>query len=96
MQLCYRIGANELMGCTAIGSSFIGVGREHWLEMLENPRRPVAQWYPLLESVPGHIPQSLSQNIPLTLSCLNGRYFCLIITYAIIFKYDKFQVKQIK
>ncbi|KAK0157148.1 hypothetical protein PV328_011819 [Microctonus aethiopoides] len=46
------------MGCTAIGSSFIGIGRDHWLEMLDNPRKPVAQWYPLLETVAGHIPTS--------------------------------------
>ncbi|KAK0076085.1 hypothetical protein PV326_011083, partial [Microctonus aethiopoides] len=53
-----RIGSDELMGCTAIGSSFIGIGRDHWLEMLDNPRKPVAQWYPLLETVAGHIPTS--------------------------------------
>lgn len=68
-----RIGSNELMGCTAIGSSYIGIGREHWLEMLDNPRRPVAQWYPLLEAVPGHIAETSVQNLPLTFSCLNGR-----------------------
>lgn len=76
-----RIGSNELMGCTAIGSSFIGIGREHWLEMLDNPRRPVAQWYPLLESVPGHIPEASVQNIPLTFSCLNGRYAIKVIFF---------------
>lgn len=74
MPLFFRIGSNELMGCTAIGSSFIGIGREHWLEMLDNPRRPVAQWYPLLESVPGHIAETSVQNLPLTFSCLNGRF----------------------
>ncbi|XP_066999874.2 synaptotagmin-10 [Anabrus simplex] len=68
-----RIGPNELMGCTAIGSSFIGIGRDHWLEMLDNPRRPVAQWYPLLETVPGQIPVPPSQTLPVSLSCLNGR-----------------------
>ncbi|EFA01872.1 synaptotagmin-10 isoform X1 [Tribolium castaneum] len=64
-----RIGSNELMGCTAIGSSFIGIGKDHWLEMLDNPRCPVAQWYPLLESIPGHIPAN--DSTPLSLSCLN-------------------------
>ncbi|XP_023718098.1 synaptotagmin-10 [Cryptotermes secundus] len=68
-----RIGHNELMGCTAIGSSFIGIGRDHWLEMLDNPRKPVAQWYPLLETVPGQIPLTNSQPLPVSLSCLNGR-----------------------
>ncbi|XP_076179399.1 synaptotagmin-10 [Ptiloglossa arizonensis] len=68
-----RIGSNELMGCTAIGSSFIGVGRDHWLEMLDNPRKPVAQWYPLLETVAGHIPAVNSEPLPMSLSCLNKR-----------------------
>ncbi|KAK0183487.1 hypothetical protein PV327_001524 [Microctonus hyperodae] len=66
-----RIGSDELMGCTAIGSSFIGIGRDHWLEMLDNPRKPVAQWYPLLETVAGHIPSS--DPLPVSLNCLNGR-----------------------
>lgn len=68
-----RIGSNELMGCTAIGSSFIGVGRDHWLEMLDNPRKPVAQWYPLMETVAGHIPAVSSEPLPVSLSCLNSR-----------------------
>ncbi|KAK9753451.1 C2 domain [Popillia japonica] len=67
-----RIGSNELMGCTAIGSSFIGIGREHWLEMLDNPRRPVAQWYTLTESIPGHIPQAANSNL-ISLNCINSR-----------------------
>ncbi|XP_018398494.1 PREDICTED: synaptotagmin-10-like [Cyphomyrmex costatus] len=68
-----RIGSNELMGCTAIGSSFIGIGRDHWLEMLDNPRKPVAQWYPLMETVAGHIPAVDSEPLPVSLSCLNSR-----------------------
>ncbi|XP_049938971.1 synaptotagmin-10-like [Schistocerca serialis cubense] len=68
-----RIGPNELMGCTAIGASFIGVGRDHWLEMLDNPRKPVAQWYPLLDSVPGQIPSTGPHPLPASFSCLNSR-----------------------
>lgn len=33
------------MGC-AVAS------KDHWLAMLDNPRRPVAQWYELVESIP--------------------------------------------
>lgn len=73
MTFPFRIGSNELMGCTAIGSSFIGVGRDHWLEMLDNPRKPVAQWYPLMETVAGHIPAVSSEPLPVSLSCLNSR-----------------------
>lgn len=65
-----RIGSNELMGCTAIGGSFIGTGRDHWLEMLDNPRKPVAQWYSLQESVAGHGPNDSTEPLP-SLSCLN-------------------------
>ncbi|XP_076748631.1 synaptotagmin-10 isoform X1 [Xylocopa sonorina] len=68
-----RIGSNELMGCTAIGADFIGIGREQWLKMLENPRKPVTQWYPLMETIPGHIPAVSSEPLPVSLSCLNSR-----------------------
>lgn len=51
-----RFGADELIGCTAVGTIFEGVGKEHWLEMIEKPRIPAAQWYPLVDSVPGYIP----------------------------------------
>ncbi|XP_039294897.1 synaptotagmin-9 isoform X2 [Nilaparvata lugens] len=67
-----RIGSDELMGCAAIGSSFIGTGRDHWLEMLDNPRKPVTQWYHLLESVPGPLAAVTSYK-PAALSCLNSR-----------------------
>ncbi|KAL7289779.1 hypothetical protein TKK_0016183 [Trichogramma kaykai] len=66
-----RIGSNELMGCTAIGASFIGIGRDHWLEMLDNPRKPVAQWYTLTETIAGHIPSA--EQLPISLSCLTRR-----------------------
>ncbi|KAG5868818.1 hypothetical protein JTB14_019427 [Gonioctena quinquepunctata] len=66
-----RIGLNELMGCLVIGPTFIGKGRDHWTEMLDNPRRPVAQWYPLMESIPSNVPPLKDGTI--SLSCLNGR-----------------------
>ncbi|XP_074652955.1 synaptotagmin-6-like [Tubulanus polymorphus] len=44
-----RVGYNELMGCIAIGPQILGVGRDHWFEMLESPRKPIAQWYSLSE-----------------------------------------------
>ncbi|KAH9637514.1 hypothetical protein HF086_010925, partial [Spodoptera exigua] len=68
-----RIGPNELIGCSAIGSTLIGIGRDHWLQMLDNPRKPVAQWYPLNKSPPANItiPSNDAQNSGL--SCLNGR-----------------------
>lgn len=52
MNLVYRIGSNEVMGCCALGPKHVGLGRDHWFEMLENPRKPVAQWYTLQEHVP--------------------------------------------
>ncbi|ODM95585.1 Synaptotagmin-9 [Orchesella cincta] len=44
-----RVGPNEQLGVAAAGALCIGAGRDHWLEMLDNPRRPVAQWYALLK-----------------------------------------------
>ena len=58
MCVCCRIGSDELMGCCGLGPMFSGQGREHWYEMLENSRRPVAQWYSLLEHLV--LPPSLS------------------------------------
>ena len=49
----FRVGSNEIMGCCAVGPRYIGPGRDHWFEMLENPRKPIAQWYSLNEHVPG-------------------------------------------
>ncbi|CAG9130325.1 unnamed protein product [Plutella xylostella] len=68
-----RIGPNELIGCTAIGSTLIGIGRDHWLEMLDNPRKPVAQWYPLNKSPPTNVTLPASDQQNAGFSCLNGR-----------------------
>ncbi|GBP63855.1 Synaptotagmin-9 [Eumeta japonica] len=65
-----RIGPNELIGCTAIGSTLIGIGRDHWLEMLDTPRKPVAQWYPLAKSLPANACVPVTDQP--TLNCLNG------------------------
>ena len=51
-----RIGSNEFMGCVTLGPKFGGQSRDHWYEMLETPRRPVAYWYSLLERQPLHHP----------------------------------------
>ncbi|ELU04478.1 synaptotagmin 9 [Capitella teleta] len=45
-----RLGSNELMGCSVVGPDY--VGRDHWYEMLSNPRRPIAHWYALMENLP--------------------------------------------
>ncbi|UYV67687.1 SYT9 [Cordylochernes scorpioides] len=62
------VGANEVMGCCAIGNSCVGPGRDHWLEMLENPRKPVAQWYSLVDSLPPALDRKTSP-----VRCLNMR-----------------------
>ncbi|GIY11432.1 synaptotagmin-9 [Caerostris extrusa] len=48
-----RVGANEVMGCFAIGSSCIGLGRDHWIEMLDNPGNLLPEWYTLQETLSG-------------------------------------------
>ncbi|XP_063870178.1 synaptotagmin-10-like [Scylla paramamosain] len=67
-----RLGANELLGVVVIGPQVIGPGRDHWLEMLECPRRPVTQWYPLTESVPINLVTSPTRGLPPTLSCFGA------------------------
>ncbi len=59
-----RVGSNELIGCVGIGSSFNGVGRDHWYRMLENPRKPISQTYYLRDSsiLPAKIEKALSSN----------------------------------
>ncbi len=44
---CCRVGCNELIGSCSVGLQYVGAGRDHWFEMLESARRPVAQWYTL-------------------------------------------------
>ncbi|KAL1471318.1 hypothetical protein MTO96_023725 [Rhipicephalus appendiculatus] len=50
-----RVGPNELMGCCAVGQLATGVGRDHWLAVMDNPRKPTAQWYPLVDSLPAEL-----------------------------------------
>lgn len=58
------------MGYVGIGANYIGAGRDHWLDMLDNPRKPVAQWYTLSDSVPGPNPPS---NNSIRFNCLTRR-----------------------
>lgn len=62
-----RIGNNEIIGCSWVGPTCVGIGRDHWFEMLENPRKPIAQWYPLQEQAPGIM------NFPDTPTMCNGK-----------------------
>ncbi|XP_022236898.1 synaptotagmin-6-like, partial [Limulus polyphemus] len=62
-----RVGISEIMGCCGLGSGCVGLGRDHWLEMIDNPRKPVAQWHPLTENVQDY--QELTQ--PSTVKCIN-------------------------
>ncbi|XP_068779525.1 synaptotagmin-3 [Struthio camelus] len=43
------IGHNEVIGMCRVGSDAEGPGREHWAEMLANPRKPIEHWHPLVE-----------------------------------------------
>ena len=43
------IGHNEVIGLCRVGGDAAGPGREHWAEMLANPRTPIEQWHPLVE-----------------------------------------------
>uniref|UniRef100_A0A4W3GBG3 Synaptotagmin-C-like n=1 Tax=Callorhinchus milii TaxID=7868 RepID=A0A4W3GBG3_CALMI len=43
------IGHNEVIGMCRVGNDCDGPGREHWNEMLGNPRKPIEQWHQLVE-----------------------------------------------
>ncbi|CAG7734222.1 unnamed protein product [Allacma fusca] len=42
-----RIGTCDPIGKVAVGSNQEGKGREHWMAMVNTPRRPIAQWHEL-------------------------------------------------
>ncbi|XP_014749648.1 PREDICTED: synaptotagmin-3-like [Sturnus vulgaris] len=46
---CYSIGHNEVIGLCRVGSDADGPGREHWAQMLANPRKPIEHWHTLVE-----------------------------------------------
>ncbi|XP_059693632.1 synaptotagmin-3 [Haemorhous mexicanus] len=43
------IGHNEVIGLCRVGSDADGPGREHWAQMLANPRKPIEHWHTLVE-----------------------------------------------
>ncbi|KAG7254984.1 hypothetical protein CRUP_006596 [Coryphaenoides rupestris] len=43
-----KIGKNDAIGKIWVGSKSTGLGLKHWSDMLANPRRPIAQWHPLM------------------------------------------------
>uniref|UniRef100_A0A665VN96 Synaptotagmin n=1 Tax=Echeneis naucrates TaxID=173247 RepID=A0A665VN96_ECHNA len=42
-----KIGKNDAIGKVLLGSNSTGTEQRHWLDMLANPRRPIAQWHSL-------------------------------------------------
>uniref|UniRef100_A0A914YLK8 C2 domain-containing protein n=1 Tax=Panagrolaimus superbus TaxID=310955 RepID=A0A914YLK8_9BILA len=42
-----RVGSNERIGQVIIGPTASGAGLKHWTDMLQTPRRSVAQWHTL-------------------------------------------------
>ncbi|XP_064415614.1 synaptotagmin-C [Latimeria chalumnae] len=43
------IGHNEVIGMCRVGNDADGPGRDHWAEMLANPRKPIEHWHQLVE-----------------------------------------------
>lgn len=43
------IGHNEVIGMCRVGNDADLPGREHWSEMLANPRKPIEHWHQLVE-----------------------------------------------
>lgn len=50
------IGHNEVIGVCRVGPEAADPhGREHWAEMLANPRKPVEHWHQLVEVSGGRL-----------------------------------------
>ncbi|KAL7977279.1 hypothetical protein Chor_009228 [Crotalus horridus] len=43
------IGHNEVIGMCRVGNDADAPGRDHWAEMLANPRKPIEHWHQLVE-----------------------------------------------
>ncbi|EEB18238.1 synaptotagmin-6, putative [Pediculus humanus corporis] len=41
------IGHNPLLGCCLVGPGEIGTERDHWIEMMNSPRKAIAMWHTL-------------------------------------------------
>lgn len=39
------IGSNPLIGCCVVGPKESGPERDHWLDMIQSPRKAVACWH---------------------------------------------------
>lgn len=42
-----RIGTSEPIGKVVLGCNATGSELRHWSDMLDSPRRPIAQWHSL-------------------------------------------------
>lgn len=47
--LMTRVGHNEVIGVCHTGPDAVGLGRDHWNEMLAYPRKPITHWHALGE-----------------------------------------------
>lgn len=57
-----RVGHNEVIGVCHTGPDAVGLGRDHWNEMLAYPRKPITHWHALGE-VNTVFPPSLNTHI---------------------------------
>ncbi|KAG8507250.1 Synaptotagmin-9 [Galemys pyrenaicus] len=46
-----RVGHNEIIGVCQVGNAAERLGRDHWSEMLSYPRKPIAHWHSLVETI---------------------------------------------
>lgn len=48
-----RIGTCDPIGKIEVGPNQQGAELRHWMDMLANPRRPIAQWHALIDPEDG-------------------------------------------
>ena len=44
-----KLGSNDAIGMIHVGYTASGAGLRHWTDMINAPRRPIAQWHTLQE-----------------------------------------------
>ncbi|KAG2455984.1 SY63 protein, partial [Polypterus senegalus] len=63
------IGHNEVIGMCRVGHDADSPGRDHWVGMLANPRKPIEHWHQLVECLLHRFPKvqaTLSVTVPLS------------------------------
>jgi len=60
------LGGSDAIGKVTLGKSRKKLEKKHWVEMVENPRRPIIHWHQLKEPEPGDNEEEKKKKEPST------------------------------